>query len=48
MKASIDMVEPPTSDKMEEKCGIDTATNKTTVIINVRVTRRFHVKSLKK
>ncbi|KAH3782638.1 hypothetical protein DPMN_160557 [Dreissena polymorpha] len=37
------IVEPPTSEKMEEKCGTERATNKTAPITVVRVKIRFHV-----
>jgi len=42
----MEIVEPPTSASIEEKCGTDNATNTTTAIITVRDITLFHVKSI--
>ena len=45
MKVRPDNVDPPISDKIEEKCGMVSATNITDAIIKVLETTRRHVKS---
>jgi hypothetical protein len=39
------MVEPPTSDSIEEKCGTEATTNNADAIVRVRAKTRFQVKS---
>jgi len=39
------MVDPPTRERIDEKCGTDIATNTTVAINKVRDTKRFQVNS---
>lgn len=42
----MEIVDPPTRERIEEKSGTDSATKRTATIMKVRVTMRFHEKAV--